>query len=393
MSTTLVARSPDLAQLVAEGYDVEVHDGNLLVHHVPYVTAAGAVDYCILVSELSTNGERTIAPAAHTVWVVGEVPYDHQGGKVAIVISEGAQACGVGLVASCMLSGKPKNQNPDDYHQKITTYVDILGRYARFFDGTATHTSYPARATRPDESVFQYQDSATSRSGISAIAAKLKLDRVAIVGLGGTGSYILDLLAKTPIGELHLFDDDLLYAHNAFRAPGAAPLDKLSKSPRKVDYFAAQYEAIRRHIVTHPVKVTAANVEDLRSMQFVFLAMDAGPAKRDIVEHLIAWGVPFIDSGMNVQRVDDSLRGTLRITTGQPGAYQHVPQRVSCTDITANEYDANIQTADLNMLNAALAVVKFKKLYGYYMDSSKEMNSLYVVARSKITNGDERTDV
>ena len=393
MSTTLVARSPDLAQLVAEGYDIEVRDGNLLVHHVPLVTAAGAVDYCILVSELSTNGERTIAPASHTVWVVGGVPHDHQGAKVTIVISEGAQACGDGLSASCMLSGKPKNQSPADYHQKIKNYVEILGRFARAVDSTATHRNYPARATQPDESVFRYQDSATSRSGISAIAAKLKLGKVAIIGLGGTGSYILDLLAKTPIGELHLFDDDLLYAHNAFRAPGAAPLDKLSQSPRKVDYFAAQYDAIRRNIVAHPIRVTAANVEELRLMDFVFLAMDTGPAKREIIEQLIEWGVPFIDSGMNLQRVDDSLRGTLRVTAGEVGAYDHVSQRVSYTDITANEYDANIQTADLNMLNAALAVIKFKKLYDYYMDAIREMNTLYVVARGKISNGNERTDV
>lgn len=392
MSMTLVARSPDLSQLVAEGYDIEVRDGNLLVHHVPYVTAAGEVDHCMLVSELSTNGERTITPATHTVWVVGQVPYDHQGAKVSIMINEAPQACGPGLTASCILSGKPNNQSPTDYYQKIKTYVDILGRYARAIDPTATHTSHPPRATQPDESVFQYQDAATSRSGISAIAAKLKLSRVAIVGLGGTGSYILDLLAKTPVDELHLFDDDLLFAHNAFRAPGAAPLDLLVTSPRKVDYFAGQYEAIRRNIVAHPVRISAMNVEELQTMDFVFLAMDAGPAKKEIIEHLTERGITFVDAGMNVERVGDSLRGTLRVTTGKPGAYDHVRKRVSYADITANEYDANIQTADLNMLNAALAVIKFKKLYGYYMDATREMNSLYVAARDKIINGDELSD-
>ena len=35
---TLVDRSEDLRRLVEEGFDVEVRDGNLLVHHVPYVT-------------------------------------------------------------------------------------------------------------------------------------------------------------------------------------------------------------------------------------------------------------------------------------------------------------------------------------------------------------------
>lgn len=59
---TLVDRSPDLAKLVEDGYDVEIRDGNLLIHHVPYVNADGHVAYCILVSELTTNGEQTVAP-------------------------------------------------------------------------------------------------------------------------------------------------------------------------------------------------------------------------------------------------------------------------------------------------------------------------------------------
>ena len=51
------------------------------------------------------------------------------------------------------------------------------------------------------------------------------MKKVVIVGLGGTGGYLLDLLAKTPIEEIHLYDDDIFGTHNAFRAPGAASLD------------------------------------------------------------------------------------------------------------------------------------------------------------------------
>lgn len=59
--------------------------------------------------------------------------------------------------------------------------------------------------------VFCYPDTATTRAGIGAATAKLMTERVAIIGLGGTGSYILDLLAKVPIGEIHLFDPDIVY--------------------------------------------------------------------------------------------------------------------------------------------------------------------------------------
>src|SRR4051794_5146785 len=103
---TLVGRSDDLARLIGEGHDVEVRDGNLLVHHVPYVNAAGTVEHGILVSELSTNGERTIEPGRHEVWVVGSVPHDHLGNPISILADQERQDYGGGLVACCRLSGK-----------------------------------------------------------------------------------------------------------------------------------------------------------------------------------------------------------------------------------------------------------------------------------------------
>lgn len=386
--TTLVDRSPDLARLAEEGYDIEVRDGNLLVHHVPYVNATGEVAYCVLVSELSTNGERTIVPGRHEIWVVGDVPQDHQGNKISIIADEQSLDYGNGLVASCRLSGKPHGQMPSDYYQKIANYVDILGRYARALDSSATHSDYPPRENSVEDSVFRYHDAASSRAGLSAVTAKLRLDSVAIVGLGGTGSYILDLVAKTPVAEIHLYDDDVLYAHNAFRAPGAASFDEVKESPHKVTYFADKYGAFRRDIIPHASRIDESNVHELQTMAFVFLAMDAGPAKRTIVEHLAEWVVPFVDCGMGLQRQQNSLRGILRVTTGSEGHYDHLSKRLSFADPGADEYDWNLQTADLNMLNAAAAVVRWKKLFGYYVDRKQEFNSLYTVAQNQIQNGE-----
>ena len=385
---TLVAHSPDLQHLVEDGFDVEVRDGNLLIHHVPFVNSEGQVVYGILVSELSTNGEQTIVPGRHEVWVVGGVPHDHQGNKISIIADEEKLDYGQGLVASCRLSGKPHGEMPRDYHHKITNYVDLLGRYARAIDSTATFQHYPARESSEEESVFKYHDAATSRAGLSAITAKLRAQKVAIVGLGGTGSYVLDLIAKTPIVEIHLYDDDALYAHNAFRAPGAASLDELRQTPSKVQYFSEKYDPMRRNIVPHPTRITEDNIGELAGFDFVFLTMDAGPAKRMIVETLSALGQAFIDCGMGVQREENSLRGTLRVTAAIPGHYEHLVRRVSYTDVEADEYDWNIQTADLNMMNAAMAVLKWKKLAGYYVDRKQELNSTFVVAPNALWSGE-----
>src|SRR5260370_29003829 len=83
------------------------------------------------------------------------------------------------------------------------------------------------------ESVLRYHDSATSRAGIGAATEKLALRKIVIIGLGGTGSYILDLMAKTPVQAIHLYDGDVMLTHNAFRSPGAPTIDELEKRLRK----------------------------------------------------------------------------------------------------------------------------------------------------------------
>lgn len=385
---TLVDRSDDLRRLIEEEYDLEIRDGNLLVHHVPFVNGASEVEYCTLVSDLSTNGERTIQPGRHEVWVVGSVPHDHRGNEVSFIADRDRVDYGGGVVACCRLSLKPGGRMPVDYYEKFSNYVRVLSGYARGIDVGATHKNYPVRQTSPDESVFRYHDAATSRSGLSAVTGKLRLDRVAIVGLGGTGSYILDQVAKTPVGEIHLYDDDTLYTHNSFRAPGAAALAELTEEPSKVDYFFRMYDVLHRGIVPHKAKVDEANIAELQTMTFVFLAIDAGPAKRTIVQHLAAWGIPFVDCGMGLHRNENSLRGTVRTTAGVPGRFDHLDRRISYTDAGANEYDMNIQTSDLNMLNAAFAVIKWKKIFGYYVDSRHELNNLFNVAGARLVNGE-----
>ena len=52
-------------------------------------------------------------------------------------------------------------------------------------------------------------------------------------------------------------------------------------------------------------------------------------------------------------------------------------------------YASNIQVADLNALNACLAVVKWKKLRGFYRDLESEHHSTYTTDGSMLLNGDQ----
>ena len=88
----------------------------------------------------------------------------------------------------------------------------------------------------------------------------MELPKVAIIGLGGTGSYVLDLVAKTPVREIHTFDGDYYLQHNAFRSPGAPSVQNLRKRFNKVDYYAELYGAMRKNIVPYAVHLEPANL-------------------------------------------------------------------------------------------------------------------------------------
>jgi hypothetical protein len=391
MSTPPLGRSADLQRLRDEGYDIEIRSDHLLMKHVPFVTADQTVAYGTLVSELSTDGSSTITPATHVAMFTGSIPHDDRGRPLdKILHGRVPKAIAEDLVAQCSFSSKPPAGYPD-YHAKMTAYARILSGHARAIDPSATATTFPPIRTTDETSVFRYVDSATSRAGIGAVTTKLRIGKIAIVGLGGTGSYILDLVAKSPVAELHLYDGDTFYTHNAFRAPGAASVEDLDRALKKVDYFRNRYDPMRRNIIAHRYYVDERNVDELQSMAFVFLAMEGGRSKQVIIEKLEEFNVPFVDTGMGISQAGDTLHGIVRVTASQDGHRRHVwdHKRISFADAADDDYDQNIQIADLNMLNAALAVVKWKKMCGFYADIEREHSILYTIDGNHLLNEDQ----
>lgn len=389
MSQQLISRSSDLRKLRDEGYDVEIRSGYLLIKDVPYVNVKKEVKRGILVSELTLAGDVTTTPSTHVPCLRESI--------LATRRDLHSKRSGMGVasnwprISQYSFSSKPAGgRSYKDYYEKMTAYVAIFLSHAHAINPNVTAQTFPVIPTEEDESVFKYIDTASSRAGINMANKKLGLAKVAIVGLGGTGSYVLDLVAKTPVKEIHLFDGDVLLSHNAFRSPSAASVEELRSKPKKVAYLKDMYSKMRRGIVDHGYYIDASNVDELQGMDFVFLCIDAGDAKKLIVENLDKFGIPFIDVGMGVELVEDSLRGILRITTSTAERRQHFRQRVSLADAEENaDYDRNIQIADLNALNAALAVVKWKKLYGFYLDFEKEHNSTYTIDSNMLLSEDQ----
>src|SRR5580692_3189985 len=281
MSQKPISRSADLARLRNEGYDLEIRSDYLLVKDVPYVAAGRIVKRGILVMPLKLAGDVTVKPENHVTHFIGEFPRRADDTLIETIgnVSNARTKLGEGVEIDQTFSAKPMPSGfYENYYDKVTQYVTILSGYAQKIEpGVTAKTFRPVAAVGDEETVFKYIDTASTRAEIGAVTAKLAtVQKIAIVGLGGTGSYVLDLVAKTPVREIHLFDGDVFLQHNAFRCPGSPSVEDLRSRPTKVGYFHSIYSRMRRGVVPHDYYIDDSNAEELQGYDFVFLSLDRG---------------------------------------------------------------------------------------------------------------------
>ena len=386
MSRRPIVRSPDLTRLQNEGYNLELRgeDGLLLVMDVPYVDQNRTVRLGTLILRLTLAGDKTVKPADHVAYWSGLHPCHSDGRKITAFENPSApQDLGDGVRADFMFSAKADYR---DYYHKVTTYVGRIEAEAAKVDDSVTARTFPVIREPSGGCVFKYADTASSQAGIGTLNDRVVGQRIGIVGLGGTGSYILDLVCKTHVAEIHLFDNDVFSSHNAFRAPGAPSAEHLESRPQKVAHWAGIYSSMRNGIVAHDVFLDGHNLSLLSGLDFVFLCLDAGDAKRLIVDRLIASATPFIETGMGVILTNGQLRGIVRTSTSTPLTRAEAAPHISyyAGDGVANEYATNIQTAELNALNAVLAVMRWKQFMGIYQDTREQYYCGYSIASGEI---------
>ena len=221
MSRALFSRNADLAKLREEGYFVQVVGGFLVMREVPYVDANRNVCKGTLISSLALAGDQTRPPDTHVIHFDGEYPCFADGSRIAAIANQTTHFdLGSGLTAEHAFSSKPDG-GYNDYHHKMTTYASIIAGPAAVLDSTSTSRPYRAFDEDEDaESVFNYIETASDRVGIGALTAKLAGHRIAIIGLGGSGSYILDMIAKAPVAEIRIFDADEFLQQTHSGRPG-----------------------------------------------------------------------------------------------------------------------------------------------------------------------------
>ena len=393
MSHQLINRNPDLRRLLDEGFEIEIRSNYLLVHSVPYVNSAQKVVLGTLVSELTTASPGVLGrPGTHQIHFIGEHPCNPDGSLLGqIKNGSGDYPLADGLKANHYFSNKPRSGAYENYYDKITSYVRVISSQARAIDPDADARTYKTIDPIEEDSVFLYEETSFSRAGIQGLVTRHKQQRIAIVGLGGTGAHVLDLIAKSHVLEIHLYDGDAFCPHNAFRAPGAASRATLDRRLSKVTYFSEMYGAMRKNVVPHEVMIDEANVAELAAYDFVFICVDKGAVRQLIVEALGPHATCFIDVGMGVNLTDnkDQLWGTCRVTVSTPATRERAEACIPKVDRDDEIYGSNIQIADLNCLNAALAVMAWKRLTGFYVNDRSEHESTFSVSLNQLSNKED----
>jgi hypothetical protein len=368
----LVNHNDDLRRLVQRGYSVAFDSNYLIVRDIPYLNGDGELQGGAIVTKLVFVDRERVIQDDHQVFFAGSVPHGLDGrpipnlggGPVQLPLSDAI----TDVVVQRSFSNKPKATGRfQDLFEKIESYVAIISGPAMQVHETSPYTFRAVKEVVSD-SVFKFHDTLTSRAEITDLAAKFRDDVIAIIGLGGTGAYVLDFLVKTPVREIRGFDPDLFYVHNAYRSPG--PLGEGELNRPKAEVYLSRYENFRHGLSLASKFVDASCIGDLEGVTFAFVCVDKGSSRASIFDLLLSKHIPFIDVGMGLKRREGGLSGMLRATyySAEEGHKVRDANLAPTVDDPDDEYRTNIQVGELNALNACLAVIRFKQLRGFYLE-------------------------
>ena len=360
-------------RLVEEASEVSIRD-------VECIVAGQKIGRCNIAVSVDAQTRKLLgvpdqAPHAAEVRLHGVhdgLVYDQDGARIENTIRTDKRSV-------CCLSiklGSPASPiDYDDAYHCLVHYAKVIVGPVHAMRNCANTLGESSSAS---PSVFE------TRAGLHLIQNKVRGSSIAILGLGGTGSYILDLMIKTPVARIHIYDDDNLEEWNTFRSPGAPDKQDLAtmyhEKIAKVAYYEKKYRAFRPSVVIpHTTRADAQEISLLPSQDvtFAFVAIDPKDGRRqdEVYAALDDADIPFIDVGMNVRLEDEALEASLQVFSSNrfpKGAWRYA---IPNADMEGGEHQEapyrNSQIADLNALNAALAVCEWRRITQQF-DSSKD---------------------
>ena len=370
----LANHNNDIKKLFEEGYAISFDSNYLIIRDVLYLDENKTLKTGAIVSKLVFTDLDHVTLEDHSILFCGSHPHEidgtpikNLGGGALTLVLEATD-----IVVERSFSNKPLNSDGSfrdfvDLFEKIESYVGVIsGPALQLFPEEKVLTF--RSVNNITESVFKFNDTLTSSAEIGELAIKFREEVVAIIGLGGTGSYILDFLAKTPVKEIRGFDADQFHVHNAFRSPGKVEESEFGKP--KIEVYKNRYEGFRHGINFQRKYVLTDSKEELEGVTFAFVCVDKGTSRAAIFDLLVQMHIPFIDVGMGLNKIKGPIDGMIRTTYYSVETAQEMVDKklAPLHDDVDDIYKTNIQLSELNALNACFAVIRFKQLRGFYFD-------------------------
>ena len=281
--------------------------------------------------------------------------------------------------------------------EEDATASDLIHRYAKHIIGAVSAAGYskPAALTMPDP--FHIPNTFEARAAIAPVQDRIRGQSIAIIGLGGTGAYLLDLIAKTPVSEIHLLDSDCVDWHTFKRAPGA-PTAKEIELVRaglmlKVDYYHSKYAAFRDGIHPHPVQVDSSSMfaefvcEHPVNYAFVCIDQltDGDSARQDVVYRAVTEaGIPFIDSGVSITLEDCAVRGAVTTSSYDAGSDAWEDAIPNARLKGGAPGYRNVQLPEVNAAAATFAVMEWRRRTGQYVSETASFYQKFRLEKGRI---------
>jgi molybdopterin/thiamine biosynthesis adenylyltransferase len=390
----LANRNKFIENLIKLGYDIGFINSHLVLFGVPYLSEKGELKHFDIISTLDLReGSLIDRPSDHKVWINGELPYNVDGNRVSVNSGPEVHVVTEKIVGQKFLSSKPPRGYYESIEEKIFQYLDLIVPPAKHKFPEATPLQALEARKRESPSPLKFPDALSARDGVVELSHKFLGLKVAIVGCGGTGAYILDFLAKTHVSEIHLHDDDIVHVHTLFRLPGVYGDKDLGE--KKVEVLAQKYAGFHGGITPHRQRISSENVSDLSQLNFVFVAVDDGPSRQMICATCHGFRVPFVDVGMGLTKGSAGLFGFVRTSGGEADDFTRLTGTVYLPSINPpdNEYRRQPQIAELNALNAAMAIIRFKQRFGYFDRLTDSIAQVFDVAGLAIDQMQQTGDV
>ena len=363
----------------ARGWRIEVSKNRISLSEVPYRQESGETGRCQITVDTQNDGLTMKTPehvrnarhAATLTGVSGGRAYQANGEAVGNVIwTDGSDTCVISIM-------------PD-----AGEYVNAWHALIVY----ATSVASPAGSVEQEqvERIFEFEIEGEDSREMKTWRDRARGQKIEIIGLGGVGLWILDLMSKTYVSEISIWDGDVIEGRNLLRVPGWASQEAIGRN--KAEYFGEHYQRYRKGISIHPEywqQDKHRNVFDESS--FVFISVDDVDARTALCETLVQKGIPFIDVGMGIELEEGRVRGSCQVfySGENPGRWRTAIPTAEGPEGAKAYYD--LQLADLGALNAALAVGVWRRHIEQYGDEERDWLTRYLIEENDLLKRTEQT--